>query len=1349
MPLAPYVHCWGETLISVLSANKEPFSVVSLFGRWNLTTINTNFGALRAQQSASKTAEEMKTSITRLSTGLRVNSSSDDAAGLAVSNKLRKQIGSLEKAYLNASNAISLVQTADSGLSAVNDIIHRMNELSLQMANGVYVESDYENAAFEFEELRNEVFRIVYNTKYNGIQVIDGTYEADILSGTALGEELNLVIEGLRLEKSITGRVNPKGGSIYEIADIERAEGTSSFDTPLTSIGVGQTEEFQHPTGTATTAIASRYIGGGFQNGDFENVTISTNGTVDSFSGWEAHRRQVMLGPNPDILQSNTNLSANETSGTISMDETVLDSIKTFSDLTSSSGGSFSLTNSGDGDLFSFIDNGDGTFDLSSGAFQLETISGTSGAVSSAINGDSFSVDILGTGTITTGAITGAPIAGDYSLLDLAADLNSANALMGTPAAVTFSADNTSLLITATAKGNNTFSASNFSFNDGGLNSTIGAQTQTKSGIAANALTASVAQVDRISGLSTTLQDARNGDTFSIDIAGTGTITTAALTGVTGAGDYTASDLANDLNAANAALGTPAAITFTSNGNNLRITSNNPGTFNASNFQFFDASIATIANVGTPSTITAGSTAIDANNDGIYEVTLEFEDTIGNTFSERISLTINDNNLNPVPANSFASGTSVSDIEYGIIGGFLTPTDNSPNPVNPNNNAQISAGDGNAAPGASLNFQITGGMARLFSNMTIPNGDVVHGPYLISDNSVSLTVGDDVEFDFRAMGGGDAYDVYAYLLETSTGNTIELLNQTGVGNSDTGIINVSNRVNTTGNYKFVFVSGTFDETFGTVAGASLYVDNVDVIRNSAVSAVNALIYNSEVDLTVQEATTVNVAANLLSKLDEYAISDGKLGTYQIVASGPDHSKFTIDGNGNISSVVPIAFSAPTTELTFDVTYTSADLSTTITETVRLNVTETFDAEGSFNLQESGQGTISGTDLNLASTIASDDAFAGTFSLSSINGDHNSFSIDNLGNISSNGRLEFDQKQRYVFNAVYTTSTSTVVTERVTINVLDTLSASTNLSVEEAGLVIIDNQALARTTEYAAKDNYQGGYRLGLGTDNDYFTIDNSGEVRSKAEVRILPKDTYNIQTIYTDLAGNEFRDNIELNITPTPLLRSRTDLEISEGSLLELEPGRLPNIYKYAQNDQMNGRFELISSAHNPNDYQLFEVSQTGRLIGDILYDFESGKIHYSLIMRYVNSSQTEFYDEEIHIYLNDDPSDNNILTFEEVNISSLSDASAGKVVLNEVFNRIDQARSKLGAVESRLRHNLDNLNIQLLQNQLTIGRIIDADFARESAELAKFQILNDAATSMLTYANSRNKNIQTLIELI
>ena len=181
--------------------------------------------------------------------------------------------------------------------------------------------------------LGKEVFRIVYNTKYNGVQLLDGTFDAEIMAGSNIGEELNLIIDGLRLESTITGRVDPIGGSLYELVNISRGTGSSNFDTPISAQAYGQTLEFQHPVGTATTSTASRYIGGGFQNGDFENVTITTSGTVDSFSGWEAHRQQVMLGPNPDILQSTTTLTANETTGTISADETVLSSIKTFSTL--------------------------------------------------------------------------------------------------------------------------------------------------------------------------------------------------------------------------------------------------------------------------------------------------------------------------------------------------------------------------------------------------------------------------------------------------------------------------------------------------------------------------------------------------------------------------------------------------------------------------------------------------------------------------------------------------------------------------------------------------------------------------------------------------------------------------------------------------------------------------------------------------------------------------------------------------------------------------------------------------------------------------------------------------------
>lgn len=114
---------------------------------------------------------------------------------------------------------------------------------------------------------------------------------------------------------------------------------------------------------------------------------------------------------------------------------------------------------------------------------------------------------------------------------------------------------------------------------------------------------------------------------------------------------------------------------------------------------------------------------------------------------------------------------------------------------------------------------------------TKAGGDVVHGPYLISKDPVQIKAGASISFDWRAVAGADAYDIYAYLLNTDTGATIPLLNQTGSGVGDTGWQTVTNTVNTAGNYKFVFISGTFDESFGTAAGASLLVDNVSISNN--------------------------------------------------------------------------------------------------------------------------------------------------------------------------------------------------------------------------------------------------------------------------------------------------------------------------------------------------------------------------------------------------------------------------------------------------------------------------------------------------------------------------------------
>ena len=160
------------------------------------------------------------------------------------------------------------------------------------------------------------------------------------------------------------------------------------------------------------------------------------------------------------------------------------------------------------------------------------------------------------------------------------------------------------------------------------------------------------------------------------------------------------------------------------------------------------------------------------------------------------------------------------------IGGFTTPTDPTPNPAN---GGQVSAGDDFVPSSAgSMSYEFADGSMRLVSSGMTSNagGDVIHGPYIISDNSVSLSVGDTVTFNWKAANGADAFDVYAYLLNTADGSTIELLDETADGSTDFAPANVT--VTAAGDYKFVFVSGTFDYTFGRVLGASLYIDDIDV-----------------------------------------------------------------------------------------------------------------------------------------------------------------------------------------------------------------------------------------------------------------------------------------------------------------------------------------------------------------------------------------------------------------------------------------------------------------------------------------------------------------------------------------
>jgi flagellin len=157
-------------------------------------TINTNIGAVRAANALATNERDMNTAMERLSTGKRINSAQDDAAGLAIASKMTSQINSLDQAVRNAGDAISMVQSADGAMIEVTNMTQRMRELAIQAISDTNTSTDRAALNLEYQALAAEISRIGGNTQWNGGNIIDG------LNGTAgtstfhIGANANQVI---------------------------------------------------------------------------------------------------------------------------------------------------------------------------------------------------------------------------------------------------------------------------------------------------------------------------------------------------------------------------------------------------------------------------------------------------------------------------------------------------------------------------------------------------------------------------------------------------------------------------------------------------------------------------------------------------------------------------------------------------------------------------------------------------------------------------------------------------------------------------------------------------------------------------------------------------------------------------------------------------------------------------------------------------------------------------------------------------------------------------------------------------------------------------------------------------
>ncbi|MDJ0761587.1 MAG: flagellin [Myxococcota bacterium] len=156
--------------------------------------INTNLSAINAQRNLTRTDRQLTTSLARLSSGLRITAAKDDAAGLAISEKLRSQIRGLAQAQRNANDGISLIQVADGALDEVSSALIRMRELSVQAASGTLgsLERDYLDA--EFQALITEIDRIAAVTEFNGIALLNGAASTGISLQVGLDDDVNDLI---------------------------------------------------------------------------------------------------------------------------------------------------------------------------------------------------------------------------------------------------------------------------------------------------------------------------------------------------------------------------------------------------------------------------------------------------------------------------------------------------------------------------------------------------------------------------------------------------------------------------------------------------------------------------------------------------------------------------------------------------------------------------------------------------------------------------------------------------------------------------------------------------------------------------------------------------------------------------------------------------------------------------------------------------------------------------------------------------------------------------------------------------------------------------------------------------
>jgi flagellin len=202
-----------------------------------MSVINTNIGALKAANASASADKALGTAMERLSTGRRINSAKDDAAGLAIATSMTSQIRGMNQGIRNANDGISMAQTAEGALNEVTNMLQRVRELAVQAASGTYQDADRTNLQAEVDQLTAQIDQVVTNSEFNGVKLFDGTVASvSIQAGANATDSVSLTMADLTTLAASGGAA----GS-YDIDDAVAAGTTmGTIDTELDAISTAR-----------------------------------------------------------------------------------------------------------------------------------------------------------------------------------------------------------------------------------------------------------------------------------------------------------------------------------------------------------------------------------------------------------------------------------------------------------------------------------------------------------------------------------------------------------------------------------------------------------------------------------------------------------------------------------------------------------------------------------------------------------------------------------------------------------------------------------------------------------------------------------------------------------------------------------------------------------------------------------------------------------------------------------------------------------------------------------------------------------------------------------------------------